>query len=121
MSTDPEPPLDRDQIQVRLTARFPHLPAGVILAAVGRSRPPQRRDDQPVLTWRDVEAAAEERLLLRAAMRDPQLPATRQTSPGARLHGAPGTGSAPPCAGTGTPGPGASAQRASPRDGRASP
>lgn len=72
-----ELPLDRDQVQVRLIARFPGLPAGVVLAAVGQSRPSRGHPDHPPLTWLQVEAVAEEGLLLRAAMTARQPPPLR--------------------------------------------
>ena len=61
---------EREQVEGRLFARHPDLPAGVVVATVGLVHRRRRLSDRSVPpSWAEVEAAAEERLLLQAAMR----------------------------------------------------
>lgn len=57
----------RIEVEQRLLRRHPHVPAGVVLAAVGRAVRQRARTVPP--PWRDIEAAADEQLLLRHALR----------------------------------------------------
>lgn len=59
----------REQVEARLLERYPELAAGLVVATVGLVRRRRLRDPQAVATWPEVEAAAEERLLLQVAMR----------------------------------------------------
>ena len=61
---------ERERVEGRLIARHPDLPAGLVVAVVGLVRRRRRLLDRGGMPpWAEVEVAAEERLLLQAAMR----------------------------------------------------
>lgn len=63
------PAANREQVEARLLARNPELPAGLVVATVGLVRRRRLRDPLAVASWPEVEAVAEELLLLQGAMR----------------------------------------------------
>lgn len=69
MTDEPDGRSARDHVHARLLERFPDLPPGLVVATVGLVRRGRRRPGAPVPSWPQVEAAAEERLLLHTAMR----------------------------------------------------
>ena len=69
MKDEPGARTARDHVHARLLERFPDLPPGLVVATVGLVRRARRRPGAPALSWSQVEAAAEERLLLHTAMR----------------------------------------------------
>ena len=61
---------ERERVEGRLIARHPDLPAGLVVAVVGLVRRRRRLLHRGAMPpWAEVEAAADERLLLQAEMR----------------------------------------------------